>query len=96
MKQLSKILTLLIFLISTSDIYAQEFFRLKESIGMPLRFRTYVDLKGSPYFIDSWTKGIIKQSNGQISKNIELKYDQLEDELIFKNANGRSLVLLFQ
>jgi len=90
MKRFIKVLIFITFL-SISIVNAQEFFRLKESIGMPLRSRSYVDLKGSPYFIDSWNKGMIKQSNGQSIKDIELKYDQLEDELIFKDAKGQEL-----
>jgi len=90
MKQFITTLALLTFL-STSFVNAQEFFRLKESIGMPLRSRNYVNLKGSPYFVNDWSKGVIKQSNGQSIKDIEVKYDQLQDELIFKDVNGQEL-----
>ena len=89
MKQIFRALTFLTLLISTAN--AQEFFRLKESMGMPLRSRSYSDLKGSPYFLDTWNKGIVMQVNGQSFKDVELKYDQLEDELIFKDQQGREL-----
>ncbi|TBO40390.1 hypothetical protein [Pedobacter kyonggii] len=90
---MKRFINALIFLTlsSISILNAQEFFRLKESIGMPLRSRSYVDLKGSPYFINTWSKGLIKQSNGQSIKDIDLKYDQLQDELIFKDAKGQEL-----
>jgi hypothetical protein len=58
---------------------------------MPLRSRNYVNLKGSPYFVNDWSKGVIKQSNGQSIKDVEVKYDQLQDELIFKDVNGQEL-----
>lgn len=89
MKRIFRVLAFLTLLISTAK--AQEFFRLKESMGMPLRTRSYTDLKGSPYFLDSWNKGIITQANGQSYKDVELKYDQLEDELIFRDQQGREL-----
>jgi len=89
MKPIFSVLAFLTLLISTAN--AQEFFRLKESTGMPLRTRSYTDLKGSPYFLDSWNKGIIVQANGQSYKDVELKYDQLEDELIFRDQQGREL-----
>lgn len=70
---------------------AQEFYRLKESIGMPLRSRSYLEVKGTPYFVNEWSKGIVKQYSGQSIKDINLKYDQVEDELIFKDQNGQEL-----
>ncbi|MGO4876524.1 hypothetical protein ACEN2P_07970 [Pedobacter psychrotolerans] len=91
MKLIYKSAIILYLLILTSDVYSQEFFRLKESMGMPLRSRVYNDIKGTPYFVDNWSKGIIKQANGQIFNDIELKYDQLEDEVIYKDINGKEL-----
>ncbi|SFA43274.1 hypothetical protein SAMN04488511_103302 [Pedobacter suwonensis] len=90
MKNVAKVLILFILSI-INVVNAQEVFRLKESIGMPLRSRSYIDLKGSPYFVDIWSKGLVKQSNGQKLRDIDLKYDQLQDELIFKNTDGREL-----
>ncbi len=75
----------------TSLTYAQAIIPLKESQGMPLRSRSYAEIKGNPYLTDSWVKGIVKQSNGQVYKDIDLKYDQLEEQLIFKTSNGAEL-----
>lgn len=81
----------IITLLNMNSLMAQEFFRLKESIGMPLRSRNYSNLKGTPYFKDAWCKGIIKQENGQNIKDIELMYDQLEDQLTFKDLAGNAM-----
>lgn len=91
MKRCFRIFAFLFFLTASNAVLAQEFFRLKESIGMPLRSRNYVDTKGSPYFLNTWSIGEIKQSDGTIVKNMNLKYDQLEDELIFKDNKGEEL-----
>jgi hypothetical protein len=50
----------------------------------------YENVNGSPYLVDNWAKGIVKLSNGQTFKNVDLKYDQVEQQLVFK-ANGGKL-----
>lgn len=91
MKNVLASLAFPLLLMLGNTIYAQEFFRLKESIGMPLRSRNYVDAKGTPYYINDWSAGEIKQADGKIYKNMKLKYDQLEDDIIFKDTNGEEL-----
>jgi len=51
----------------------------------------YTDVKGSPYLIAGWAKGAVKMANGQIHKDMDLRYNQLDDELTFKNTDGTEL-----
>jgi hypothetical protein len=70
---------------------AQNIVQLKESQGMPLRSKSYAEMKGNPYLTKSWSKAIVKQADGQVFKDIDVKYDQLEEQLIFKTASGQEL-----
>ncbi|WP_231490534.1 hypothetical protein [Pedobacter sp. Leaf170] len=91
MKNIFKCLVFILIMTSGNIASAQEFFRLKESIGMPLRSRNYIYTKGTPYFLTDWSAGEVKQADGKIYKDMKLKYDQLEDELIFKDSKGEEL-----
>ncbi len=39
---------------------------------------------GSPYLYEAWFKGAVKLADGKLYNNMKLKYDQVEDQLIFK------------
>lgn len=58
--------------------------------GSPIRTKQYLDINGSPYFLDRWEKGTVQLDNGQ-TYSLDLKYDLLADELLFRNKNGDSL-----
>lgn len=64
---------------------------LKDANGRPVFSRHYTDVQGSPYFSDSWLKGEVKLTNGETYKNMDLKYDQVSDELIFKNSKNEAM-----
>jgi len=55
--------------------------------GSVLSTRKYIELNGSPYLTDVWSKGWVKFSNGKVIKDISLKYDEVADELSFAGKN---------
>lgn len=70
-------------------VTAQEL--LKDANGRPVFTRQYTDVQGSPYFSDSWLKGEVKLINGESYKNMDLKYDQVGDVLLFKNSKNETM-----
>lgn len=52
--------------------------------GEPLRTTKYDELEGSPFIFKSWTKGDVNLVNGKSIRNIDLKYDEIMDALVFK------------
>jgi len=67
---------------------------MKDADGRPLLERHYTDVQGSPYLADNWQKGTVKLGNGQTHKDVELKYDQVAEELIFKSSAGKPLTFV--
>lgn len=59
--------------------------------GRPLMTKQYTDVKGSPYLSDEWQKGTVELANGTILDKINLMYDLVKGELIFKGDDGQAL-----
>jgi hypothetical protein len=88
-KNLLKITIFNILMLSLSfSANAQDLIRLKESIGMPLLARRYVDIQGSPYFIRDWSKATVKLANELTYTELEVRYDEVSDVPVFKNEQG--------
>jgi hypothetical protein len=51
--------------------------------------RTYRDIQGSPFLFDNWQKGTVRLRNGTVHTSLDLKYDQVADELIFLSPTGQ-------
>ncbi|HEY1024310.1 MAG TPA: hypothetical protein VGE26_04040 [Sphingobacteriaceae bacterium] len=64
---------------------------LQDIHGKPVFETRYTHVEGSPYLHADWTKGVVKLGNGQTFSDIDLKYDLVADELIFKNTDGSAL-----
>ncbi|QCR24217.1 hypothetical protein [Pontibacter sp. SGAir0037] len=62
--------------------------------GRPAVTRSFTDIQGSAYLYDSWEKGKVKMMNGTIHDNMELMYDQVNDELIFKGLSNQPQTFL--
>ncbi|GGE58572.1 hypothetical protein EV200_103386 [Pedobacter psychrotolerans] len=90
---MKNILSLIITLLSLQHSFAQQdILRLKNVVGKtPLRTQQYSEYVGSAFFSDVWSKGIVKDVNGTSIKDIELKYDELTDELLFRSNDGQEL-----
>lgn len=53
------------------------------------------NMKGSPYFYDDWSKGSVKLANGVVHEGVDLLYDQMSDELIFRSENGNTQLFMY-
>jgi len=53
------------------------------SEGLTVNGDLYKDMNGSPYLFDEWVKGNIQLKDGTIYNNLNLKYDQVRELLIF-------------
>lgn len=82
----------LVFVFSSSHSYAQATYG-QDVNGSPLKASRYVDINGSPYLVDTWKKGTVQLNNGQ-TYNLDIKYDLIADDLMFKDKNGDSLTFV--
>lgn len=55
----------------------------------------YADIKGSPYLSDSWHKGFVKFSNGTTYKDVELKFDQVKGQVLYRKPGDEEVVMSF-
>lgn len=58
--------------------------------GSPIKVSRYLDVKGSPFLFDSWLPALVQLTNGQ-TYQLDIKYDLVADELLFKDKKGDSL-----
>jgi len=49
------------------------------------------DVDGSPLLTDGWAKGVVKLSDGSTYKDVLLSYNEMTDELLFKDKKGDTL-----
>lgn len=87
MKKLLFPLTI-ILTITGFRVQAQQF--LEDMNGRPILETKYTNVEGSPYLRADWIEGVVKLQNGQSFKGIQLKYDQVADELLFSHK-GQTL-----
>lgn len=60
--------------------------------GTPFTSQVYAEVNGSPYLASKWATGNVALKSGEIYKSVEIKYDQVGDQLLFKADNGDSLL----
>ncbi|MFN4144239.1 MAG: hypothetical protein ACK4GN_00325 [Runella sp.] len=53
----------------------------------------YEGIKGSPFFISTWSKGTMIFADGRVFKEVPLKYNAYTKELIMKRPSGDSLIV---
>ena len=70
---------------------AQAQYYMQDVSGKPLLTSKYVDVVGTPYIFENWTKGEVTLSNDKTYKDIDLKYDQVEGIVFFKGKNGADM-----
>lgn len=58
---------------------------LQDNNNKPLLEKRYVEVTGSPYFNDSFLKGTVRLANGKHYENLYLQYDEVQDQVLFKN-----------
>ncbi|MCZ4225182.1 hypothetical protein [Pedobacter rhodius] len=54
----------------------------------PIKEIKYTDVTGSPYLYDFWVKGKVTLQNGKKYITDSLKYNVIDEKLIFKNNDG--------
>lgn len=52
----------------------------------------YEGVKGSPFFLDQWIKGTVYLENGKIFKDIPIKYDVYQNEVLVR-TKGQSIYI---
>ncbi len=62
--------------------------------GEIIRTIKYADLEGSPFYSASWIKGNVEFADGKVLNDINLKYDQVKDALLFKGKDGEELYFI--
>ncbi len=66
--------------------HGQEF--IKDNQGRVMMIQKYTDVQGTPFLSDNWTKAIVRlKANGNFS-NMQVKYDLVEDQLLFRDAKS--------
>jgi len=77
------LISTLLLSFGTSQIFAQA---VSDVNGRNYRVKSSSDIKGSPYFTDNFIKGILKLKNGKEINGLALKYDLMDDLVLYKDA----------
>ena len=83
--------TILYISLFISCLTTQAQYYMQDVSGKPLMSGKYVDMVGTPYLFEKWTKGEVTLSDGKAYKDLDLKYDQVEGIVFFKGKNGEDL-----
>ncbi|WP_345952523.1 hypothetical protein [Mucilaginibacter sp. PAMB04168] len=65
---------------------------LADVFGNPVKPNSYVEVEGSPYYFkEGWHPAVITLSDKSVIKDVDLKFDIVEDKLYFKAQNGETM-----
>ncbi len=87
MKKLKIAFLFFFFIISQADA---QFARYKD--GKPATEISYTNVTGTPYLYDYWSPGVVELKDGRSYKDVALKYDACNNELIFKNPKDDAVL----
>jgi hypothetical protein len=65
---------------------------LQDIQGNLIRGVKYTDVNGNPYLTEQWTKGTVLLKNGRKYANVQLRYDLVGDEVLFKNEKSQQMM----
>ncbi|MBW7466966.1 hypothetical protein ABID22_001056 [Pontibacter aydingkolensis] len=71
-------------------ISASAQFAIVDQMGQPFLAKTYTDVRGSAYLYDTWMTGSVTTGKGVTYEGVQLMYDQMADELMFKSEKGEA------
>lgn len=92
-KSMTKFFHLFALIFLSFSCYAQfELLQDSRVPGAPLQVSNSVEYSGSPYYLNEWSKGIVTFANGQQVKDVDLRYNALEDHLEFQK-DGNAFIL---
>lgn len=56
--------------------------------GTPMTGQSYLNVKGNPYLLENWEKGSVTVASGKKFENLDLKFDQVINQVIFQDVDG--------
>ncbi|WP_421942483.1 hypothetical protein [Pedobacter sp.] len=86
-----KLLIIALTLISGSAIAQVTSPMITDSRGGLIAAKPYGDVTGTPYLYNYWAKGTVKTTNGQVTRDMFLKYDVVSEKLLFQTSKGDSM-----
>lgn len=87
MKTALKYIIFFTLFIST-QLYAQQVVVYRPGLNYSPNPEKYIGVNGSPYLFNEWAIGSAKTNDAAERKQIELRYDEIEDLLIMKGDGG--------
>ncbi|MBC3540341.1 hypothetical protein ACFSC6_12805 [Rufibacter sediminis] len=84
----SKIIALVLTVMAITSQRTQAQVYLEEVNGRPIRVNQYINVEGSPYLLEEWSKGTLTLADGTAYKDIVLKYEMVEGLVLFRNKQG--------
>lgn len=92
-KKYLSILVCSLISLTTIQSHAQQYLILQNTAGNLVTLGEYVDVQGSPFYKTDWLKGTITVASGKSYVDVDLKYDQLKDQVYVKGPNGAPMLL---
>lgn len=86
-------------LVLTAGAYAQVIRQAINTMSLPKPATgaepapKYRDVEGSAYYNPYWEKGVVKLNDGRVYADVNIKFDQVEQALMFKTKSGDSVIL---
>lgn len=76
------------FLVASPSAFAQFAIVLDNIEGRPISAKLHGEVEGEPNFFKGWTKATVHLTNGEKLGNVQVKYDLVDDLLIFTDKSG--------
>ncbi|WP_293311056.1 hypothetical protein [Pedobacter sp. UBA5917] len=94
MKKIKLILSLFAIVFLPFFAIAQDEIFMASGVGgnIPLKSVHYTEMNGSPFLNELWMGGVVKLANGKFYKDVNLKYDQILDEVYFLGEKDQAML----
>ncbi len=89
LKSILKTTVFLGMLMVSEGLFAQFAVVLDNIDGRPVTGKLHGEVQGEPNFFKDWTKATVHLSNGEKLGNVSVKYDLIDDLLIFTDQTGQ-------
>ncbi len=87
---------LALILLSAIPGWAQQQIGIPDADGKPIQMSDVVrEIDGSIYMSIDWSDGTISRADNEKYYNLKLRYDEYDDQIVFKNSNNESDVPVF-
>lgn len=73
---------------ASTSVFAQFAIVLDNIEGRPISAKLHGEVEGEPNFYKGWTKATVHLANGEKLGNVQVKYDLVDDLLIFTDKSG--------